>query len=87
MALPKTALPRIYQIDEKIASMSYPNTDDLSRMCETSTSTISRDIEFMRDQLFAPIEYDSLNRGYYYTQKLVNDWKAHIQEMRKQAAR
>ena len=69
MALPKTALPRIYQIDEKIASGGYPNTDDLSRMCETSTSTISRDIEFMRDQLFAPIEYDSLNRGYYYTEK------------------
>jgi predicted DNA-binding transcriptional regulator YafY len=69
MALPKTALPRIYRIDEKIASGSFPNTDDLARMCETSTSTISRDIEFMRDQLFAPVEYDSLNRGYYYTQK------------------
>ena len=38
-------------------------------MCETSVSTISRDIEFMRDQLLAPIEYDPLNRGYYYTQK------------------
>jgi predicted DNA-binding transcriptional regulator YafY len=32
-------------------------------------STISRDIEFMRDQLLAPIEYDALNRGYYYTKK------------------
>ncbi|MDR1869417.1 MAG: WYL domain-containing protein [Treponema sp.] len=69
MALPKTALPRIYQIDGEIASMSYPNTDDLARMCETGTATISRDIAFMRDQLFAPIEYDSLKRGYYYTQK------------------
>jgi predicted DNA-binding transcriptional regulator YafY len=67
--LPKTALPRIYRIDEEIASGSFPNSDDLARMCETSVSTISRDIEFMRDQLFAPIEYDPLNRGYYYTQK------------------
>jgi len=68
-ALPKTALPRIYRIDEKIASGSYPNSDDLAGMCATSISTISRDIEFMRDQLRAPIEYDPLNRGYYYTQK------------------
>jgi predicted DNA-binding transcriptional regulator YafY len=34
-----------------------------------SVSTISRDIEFMKDQLLAPIEYDPFNRGYYYTQK------------------
>ena len=67
--LPRTELPRIYRIDEEIASMKYPNSDDLARMCETSISTISRDIEFMRDQLFAPIEYDPLNRGYYYTRK------------------
>jgi predicted DNA-binding transcriptional regulator YafY len=41
----------------------------MARMCETSVSTISRDIEFMRDQLLAPIDYDPLNRGYYYSQK------------------
>jgi len=67
--LPKTALPRIYRIDAEIASGKFPNSDGLARMCETSVSTISRDIEFMRSQLFAPIEYDPLNRGYYYTQK------------------
>ena len=69
LSLPKLALPRIYRIDKKIASGCYPNSDDLSRMCETSISTISRDIEFMRDQLFAPIEYDAFKRGYYYTEK------------------
>jgi len=68
-SLPKTALPRIVRIDAEIASMRFPNSDDLAKMCETSVSTISRDIEFMRDQLLAPIEYDSLNRGYYYTKK------------------
>ena len=67
--LPKTALPRIYRIDAEIASGRFPNSDGLARMCETSVSTISRDIEFMRDQLFAPIEYDAGNRGYYYTAK------------------
>jgi len=69
ISLPKTALPRIYRIDAAIASGKYPNSDDLARMCETSVSTISRDIEFMRDQLLAPIEYDTFKRGYCYTQK------------------
>jgi predicted DNA-binding transcriptional regulator YafY len=69
LSLPKTALPRIYTIDAEIASGKYPNSDGLARLCETSVSTISRDIEFLRDQLSAPIEYDALNRGYYYTKK------------------
>jgi predicted DNA-binding transcriptional regulator YafY len=69
LTLPKTALPRIFRIDAAIASGRHPNSEDLARMCETSISTISRDIDFMRDQLYAPIEYDPFNRGYYYTEK------------------
>ena len=69
LSLTKTALPRIYRIDAEIASGRFPNSDRLARMCETSISTISRDIEFMRSQLFAPIEYDPFNRGYYYNKK------------------
>ena len=68
-SLPKTALPRIYRIDEVIAAGRYPNSDDLARLCETSISTISRDIGFMKDQLHAPIDYDPFSRGYYYSQK------------------
>jgi len=68
-SLPKTALPRIYKIDAEIASGKYPNSDDLARLCETSISTISRDIEFLREQFSAPIDYDAFNKGYYYTKK------------------
>jgi len=68
-AMPKTGLPRLYRIEKEIASGKYPNSDDLARMLETSISTISRDIEFMRDQLRAPIEYDPQNRGFYFTKK------------------
>ena len=68
-SMPKTGLPRIYRIEKEIASGKFPNSDDLARLLETSISTISRDIEFMRDQLGAPIEYDALNRGYYFTEK------------------
>jgi len=67
--LPKTALPRIYFIDREIASGKYPNTKTLAEDYETGTATISRDIEFMRDMLNAPIEYDYTQKGYYYTEK------------------
>jgi predicted DNA-binding transcriptional regulator YafY len=67
--IPKTALPRIYFIDREIASGKYPNTRTLAAAYETGTATISRDIEFMRDMLKAPIEYDFKQKGYYYSEK------------------
>jgi len=67
--IPKIALPRIYFIDKEIASGNYPNTRTLAQAYETSIPTISRDLEFMRDMLNAPIEYDYTHKGYYYTEK------------------
>jgi hypothetical protein len=67
--LPNTSLPRIYFIDRRIASGSYPNTASLAKEYETSMSSISRDIDFMRTMLNAPIEYDARRRGYYYSEK------------------
>jgi predicted DNA-binding transcriptional regulator YafY len=67
--LPKIALPRIYFIDRQIAAGKYPSTAYLAKKYETSMSTISRDIEFMRDRLGVPIAYDALHRGYYYTEQ------------------
>jgi len=68
-SVPKTGLLRIYTIEKEIAAGKFPNSEDLARLCETSVSTISRDIEFMRDQLDAPIEYDHYENGYYFTEK------------------
>jgi predicted DNA-binding transcriptional regulator YafY len=65
--LPKVALPRIYFIDQQIASGKFPNTASLAKEYETSVSTISRDIDFMRVRLGAPVAYDAFHRGYYYT--------------------
>ncbi|MDR1931555.1 MAG: WYL domain-containing protein [Spirochaetales bacterium] len=67
--LPKTALPRIFFIDREIASGKYPNAPFLAKKYETSVPTINRDIALMRDQLNAPIEYDPLRRGFYYSKK------------------
>ena len=67
-SLPKSALARLYFIDEQIASGKYPNTKHLAKKWEAvSLSTISRDIAFMKDRLNSPIEYDALHRGYYYS--------------------
>ena len=71
-SLPKSALARLYLIDQRIASGKYPNTNQLVKYLrepwgKVSISTISRDIEFMKFRLNAPIEYDALHRGYYYT--------------------
>jgi predicted DNA-binding transcriptional regulator YafY len=65
----RTSLPRIYFIDKRIAEGRYPSTRDLAAEWETSMSTISRDIDFMKAQLGAPIEYDPVRRGYYYGEK------------------
>ncbi|MFP3040563.1 WYL domain-containing protein [Treponema primitia] len=68
-ALPKAALPRLYRIDEMIASGRYPSTRQMAEDYGTSMSSISRDIDFMKYSLGAPIKYDALRRGYYYSVK------------------
>ena len=61
------AIERIFEIHELISNGKYPTTGKLAELLECSTSTISRDLEFLRDRLYAPYEYDSSKRGYYYT--------------------
>lgn len=52
-------LIRISKIHRKILAGIYPNSNELATELETSVISISRDIEFMRDSMMAPIEYDS----------------------------
>lgn len=49
-----------------------PNCSTLSKQLEISTKTAQRDLEFMRDRLELPIEYDPATRGYVYTEEVVN---------------
>jgi predicted DNA-binding transcriptional regulator YafY len=65
----RPVLSRIYFIDRQIAAGKYPSTKQLAEEYEVGTATISRDIEFLRDMLDAPIEYDAQHRGYYYSDK------------------
>ena len=59
-------LERLSKIHAKIKSGCYPNTHQLAFDLGVSIPTISRDIEFLRDRFYAPIEYDASQRGYYY---------------------
>jgi proteasome accessory factor B len=60
-------LARMMRIHEEIQSNRLPNATRLSRIFETSTKTINRDIGFMRDQLGLPVEWDAEANGYRYT--------------------
>ncbi len=60
---------RIHQhlIDEK-----YPNCSKLGKSLEVSSKTIQRDLDYMRDQLNLPIDYENSRHGYYYTEPVTH---------------
>ena len=68
--LSRPPLARMLKIDELLQSGKYPNCSSVAKLLEISVKTAQRDIEFMRDQMNRPIEYDQPHRGYYYTEKV-----------------
>jgi predicted DNA-binding transcriptional regulator YafY len=64
----KTQAERLLDLDQKLRSNKYPNCTSFAEYWEISTKTAQRDIDFLRDRMGAPIDYDALQRGYYYTE-------------------
>lgn len=70
-------LERFKIIHRAIRSGQYPNTEKLRQICRDelgvdntlSIATISRDLEYLRNSMDAPIEYDRYRNGYYYTEE------------------
>lgn len=58
------------RIHQAISAGQYPNATRLAAEIEVVTKTIHRDIEFMRDRMGLPIEYDSRKFGYHYTEEV-----------------
>jgi proteasome accessory factor B len=56
------------RIHQALHSGSYPNATTLARQLEVSTKSIHRDLEFMRDRLELPIQYDAKRFGFFYTE-------------------
>jgi proteasome accessory factor B len=54
------------RIHQALSAGNFPNASKLAREVEVSTKTIHRDIEFMRDRLNLPVEFDASRNGYFY---------------------
>ena len=63
-------LQRMLRIHQAIQSGSYPNAAQLAAELEVSTKSIHRDLEFMRDRLELPLEFDYSRRGFRYTEEV-----------------
>ncbi|MDR1191308.1 MAG: WYL domain-containing protein [Verrucomicrobiales bacterium] len=66
--LSRPPLARMLKIHEALAAGKYPNCSRLAVELEVVTKTVQRDLEFMRDQLNLPLEYDARRFGYHYTE-------------------
>jgi len=59
-------LERLARIDCEIRKGDRPNASTLAEILEVHPRTIHRDVEFLRDRLHAPVQYDAQRFGYYY---------------------
>ena len=62
-----TANMRIQWFHEELIRGSYPNAPRLAENFRISTRQAQRDIDCLRKQLGAPIEFDRSHMGYFYT--------------------
>lgn len=60
---------RLAFIDRAIRAGTWPNGTTLGRQLEVTPRTAQRDLEFLRDRLQAPIEFDAVRNGYHYTDR------------------
>jgi len=58
------------RIHQTLQSGAFPNASTLAREIEVATKTIHRDLEFMRDRLNLPLEFNPTRNGYHYTEEV-----------------
>lgn len=61
-------LERMLRIHQAVQAGNYPNATSLAAELEVSAKSIHRDLEFMRDRLQLPLDFDRRRLGYYYTE-------------------
>ena len=61
-----TQFLRLRALHEAIKNGKYPNCLSFSMEYEVTQKTIQRDIDFLRDSMDAPIEFDRHKNGFYY---------------------
>jgi len=65
-------LERVYFFHGEITRNRYPNARTLVREFEISLSTARRDLAYLRDRLLAPLAYNAIKNGFYYTDNTFN---------------
>lgn len=60
---------RIQWLHKKLSENCYPNAMRLAEKFGISHRQAQRDIDKLRVELSAPIEYDTSHKGYYYTRE------------------
>ena len=60
------------RVHSALKGKQFPNCRKLADELEVSAKTIQRDVDFMRDRLALPIEYDPIRFGFYYTQPVTS---------------
>ena len=60
-------LVRMLRVHEWLMANRYPNCTKIAEEFEVSPKTVQRDVNFMRDQMGLPIEYDKERFGFHYT--------------------
>jgi len=58
---------RFLWFHDRVKASRYPNARHLAERFEISPRTAQRELDFIRDRLKAPLEYDHTQKGYYYT--------------------
>ena len=64
-----TKTARVYKIEMLIRNRGHLSFQNLLDELEVSPATLKRDLDYLKDQLGAPIEYDRLLNGYRFGQE------------------
>lgn len=63
-------LERMMKIHAELQRGKFPNATHLGAELEVNPRTIRRDIEFMRDRMNLPVEWNGSRNGYHYTEEV-----------------
>lgn len=64
-----SANTRIQWLHKKIVNMYYPNAMRLAERFNISHRQAQRDVDYLKKQLGAPMEYSMAHKGFYYTEQ------------------
>ena len=68
--LSRPPMERMLRFHSLIKEASFPNCTTVAQEFEVTVRTVMRDLDFMRDRLNLPIEFDTQRNGFYYTEKV-----------------